>query len=345
MKKTFTTIGFLLFNTFISAADVPDLSSLPKPALNEAFFEAASHNDIPAATTLLNAGADINYRHQYEVKGEYVMDSYESWAYEETALIHAARHGHAGMVTSLLTRNHLPFLNTLIAANELAPRQDFPPEIATLVLRPLTCTYPLDLDRVNRDRQTALACAIGSKKWSIARELYKAGAKLYNDKSPEKNQLICALIKKNGAAARFLIEMGADVNARSIDGKSPLHVAVNQKDYESIQDLIEYRADPNTRDNKGRTPLFYAAARGDTVSGQLLFDHGAIVDVQLDTGDTPLMFAAAYGKTSFVKFLLKRGADKTIKDKRDCLALDYAHESRVADDDEKREVSELLKQE
>jgi len=39
---------------------------------------------------------------------------------------------------------------------------------------------------------------------------------------------------------------------------------------------------------------------------------------------TPLMYAAKYGKKEFVEYLLKNGADKTIKNKKRYTAHDYA---------------------
>jgi len=108
----------------------------------------------------------------------------------------------------------------------------------------------------------------------------------------------------NVECVRLLLCAGADVNAVVDEtGETALHNAlIGQGQNVSAADrhtvvklLVERGADPNRRTIPGRTSLAFWR------------------DVRT-RGETPLHRAAAYAPTETVEFLLRSGADKTIRD-------------------------------
>jgi uncharacterized protein len=108
----------------------------------------------------------------------------------------------------------------------------------------------------------------------------------------------------NVGCVRLLLGAGADPNAVVKDsGETPLHSAlagasqnVSAADrHEVVKLLIEYGADPNRRTVRGVQSLAFWR------------------DVRT-RWETPLHRAAAYGSEKTVQFLLKAGADKTLRD-------------------------------
>jgi len=71
------------------------------------------------------------------------------------------------------------------------------------------------------------------------------------------------------------------------------------------------------------TPLCTAIYKGDLATVKKFIEYGADVN-EMSNGLTPLMFAARYNKVEIVKYLLERGADKSIKDDRGYTAAQYA---------------------
>jgi ankyrin repeat protein len=140
------------------------------------------------------------------------------------------------------------------------------------------------------------------------------------------------------AVAEYLLANGADPNRQTNENGCPVLIGiayVNQ--LECVRLLLEAGAEPNaTTSNTGETPLHAAlSGAGENISAadrhavvKLLIEHGADPnrrtipgqatlaywrDVRT-RGETPLHRAAAYAPEQTVAFLLKSGADKTIRD-------------------------------
>lgn len=70
----------------------------------------------------------------------------------------------------------------------------------------------------------------------------------------------------------------------------------------------------DARDKQGHTALHAAAAEGKIESARLLLANKANINAQDRFGMTPLMYAVQANNAPTVLFLLKQGADKTLRD-------------------------------
>ena len=118
--------------------------------------------------------------------------------------------------------------------------------------------------------------------------------------------LMYAALYRDIRAARSLLDNGADPNARNDAGATALLWAVD--DLEMTGLLLARGADPNVRSHDGETPLMLAAARvggGEVVKA--LIDGGATLK-----GQTVFGRAAAGGDEALMRFLLERGAERSM---------------------------------
>jgi len=81
--------------------------------------------------------------------------------------------------------------------------------------------------------------------------------------------------------------------------------------------------DPNS-------PLCTAIYKGDLATVKKFVEYGANINEE-SNGMTPLMFAARYNKVDIIKYLLEKGADKSVKDERGFTAVKYAELSNSAE--------------
>jgi ankyrin repeat protein len=147
---------------------------------------------------------------------------------------------------------------------------------------------------------------------------------------------------------KLLIEGGAELNARNQDGATPMIKAVQGKHLEVVEMLIREGADVNLQDDTGNNPLLLAldesipeiaailipiakmkvktkggstplhmAVSRETGSVGPLLERGVPVNAQDNRGWTALHMAASSGDSETVSLLLEKGADPTIKNKRE----------------------------
>lgn len=112
----------------------------------------------------------------------------------------------------------------------------------------------------------------------------------------------------------------------SMNGTTALTMAAFKRNKPAVEALLAAGAQVN-RD--GWTPLHFAATAGDLEVMALLVQHKASINAQSPTGFTALMLAAREGQEDAVAWLLRQGADATLKDR--AYQIDAAEFARRAD--------------
>ncbi|HZS07532.1 MAG TPA: protein kinase [Blastocatellia bacterium] len=193
-----------------------------------------------------------------------------------------------------------------------------------------------------------------------ARLLIEHGADLRARDSIGRSALTVA-ITYYPQAIGLLLDSGADINEQTRFGTPLLTAARYQWLYQGrratreqshpVRILLEKGADPNTRDGEGRNALMvmsmeqrrdeFAQFRSDgrghggsmmtfandeavKLIGEALLNAGCEINAADSKGRTPLMYAVRYNRPAAVSLLLRRGADKSIRDGSGMTALDLA---------------------
>jgi ankyrin repeat protein len=271
---------------------------------------------VPVVQDLLRHGARVDEREA---------------AYGQTALMYAARAGHAGVVAALLAAGASPNVATKVGP---APGFIGPNSVPGFGFGEGIIRGGVPEDRGRREPApgglTPLHYAARQNHAEAAKLLLKAGAKIEAREANDITPLLMAISNNSVAAAQLLIESGADVNAMDWYGRTPLWEAVNVRNLyvhnatfkngidrgpvlELIRALLAAHANVNARtketppfrnfllettgslewvDFTGQTPFLTAALAGDVIVMKLLLQNGA--DPRIDTfhGTSPLMAAA-----------------------------------------------------
>ena len=74
-----------------------------------------------------------------------------------------------------------------------------------------------------------------------------------------------------------------------------------------------------------------------------LFSKDFGIDEQDENGRTALMYSAMWGSPSVMKFLLEKGADKTLKDNSGLSATELVKYSSFPREEDKKQMLKLLK--
>ncbi len=136
-----------------------------------------------------------------------------------------------------------------------------------------------------------------------------------------------ALGKKDTVLAAQIINSGYNLDSVDQSGTSLLMSQCRYGEDTLIPAfLMRHGARPDyPRSPKGRTALIIACAYyGGIPLCSVLLSHGANINAVTNDGVTALMLAAQNEKADVVAYLLKMGANTTIKDKTGKTALNYA---------------------
>ena len=99
-------------------------------------------------------------------------------------------------------------------------------------------------------------------------------------------------------------------------GYSCIHWAVKRGDYEILQELNSHGANMEVASSYDARmkPVHWAASDGKLLSIKFFFDHRFDINAQDANGCTPVIIASQYNRISTVIYLIKNGADLTLKD-------------------------------
>jgi len=266
-------------------------------------MEASGIGVLPVVKLLLRHGAAVGARDAH---------------FDQTALMFAARAGHANIVAELLAAGARTDATTRVgpAPSFIAPNSVPGFGFGVGILR-----GGVPADRGRREPQpgglTSLHYAARHDHVEVARLLVEAGAKVDAREANGITPLLMAISSDNVEVAHFLLSRGANVNAQDWYGRTPLWEAVNVRNlyvHNStfrngidrapvlglIEALIAAGADVNARTKE--TPPF---------RHHLLEITGSLEWVDF-TGQTPFLAAALAGDVTVMKLLLKAGADPKI---------------------------------
>lgn len=121
-------------------------------------------------------------------------------------------------------------------------------------------------------------------------------------------------------------------SALILSGCSGIHRAVRSQNLYKVREAIKSGENINEKARRtGDTPLIAAAYYGNTAIMKFLIVRGADLNLQNRKGFTALHQAVYYGHFSASKLLVDRGIDVSIRDDKGLTALDYARQYNFQD--------------
>ena len=169
---------------------------------------------------------------------------------------------------------------------------------------------------------------------SLAKQLIDHGARfetvvIHND------SLIEFALKAGSKAYFEMLQTAAAGHADLYDESSailPMYIARYRNEPTVIDGarlLLDQGANIDAQTSSGDTALIVAGWNTQNLDLiRLLVERDANVDIPNNNGDTPVMDAAYLGKVDILEFLLKSGADSTLKNRRGQTAMDLAKEKK-----------------
>lgn len=205
-----------------------------------------------------------------------------------------------------------------------------------VVVQYLTEVAKADIDFAEFNKGlTPLSVACATGRFEIAQYLVQKGASVETREITGCTPFVIACGCGHLDIVKHLFCVGADTMVVNNDGFTALFAAAGAGHIDVVTFLLTQGAEVDRKSNKGSTALYIACANGHLDIARILTYAGAGLDSRDHKGLTPLHAAVGSPKSSLsvFSFLIQSGADITVKDNRNKLALDYA----------KREPLESLK--
>ncbi len=191
----------------------------------------------------------------------------------DTALHHAAKHGHLAIVRALLAAGaHVDAVRGdgyRPVHSALMPNWFFP-------VRPGAREEIAELLRSHGARDTIFLAALRGDT-QVVRDALARDRSLANFEDTCHHRVLSAAVRRRDVAmARLLLEHGADPNLPEEGAPRGLSlwIAVNDRERELVRLLLAHGADPNAEVESSGTPMSQARAKQDAELTELLHRHG-----------------------------------------------------------------------
>ncbi|MDF1654995.1 MAG: ankyrin repeat domain-containing protein [Coxiellaceae bacterium] len=169
----------------------------------------------------------------------------------------------------------------------------------------------VDVNKINRNDQTALMCAAEKGYTRIVKKLLKKPGVIVDQVAwDQKTALVYAVIQGELESARLLIERGhADVNKVTYSGPSVLELAVRDGDMPMLSLLFAQESlEVNRVGRHGRTAFFAAVMNNKVEVVQFMLSDNRVDINQTDMiEESPLIYAAKIENREVVNLLLASG--------------------------------------
>ena len=139
---------------------------------------------------------------------------------------------------------------------------------------------------------------------------------------------------------KTLVFHGANILSKNFEGNTALHISCH-KGWEKVTEFLVLEGGANAAEvnSRGETALHLASANGHVGSMKTLFEHyhpqnqDNKLDLNAKTlkGNTPLHFAIFFQKKKAEEFLLRKGADVSIKNRKGVVAVENSRCSKKRD--------------
>lgn len=268
-------------------------------------MHAAAFGSTDAVRLLLEAGADVNARNQFDA----------------TALMWGA--GDPVKVRLLVERGADVNAKSKQGRTPLLIAAGYQGSAETLKL---LLAKGADLNATDRFGSTALLMSIGAEDRQTQRMLIDMGVDVNAALGTGGTPLMAAASANDLEIANLLIAKGAKVNAFTdvelsvkngpigLRKLTPLMFAATYGSAPLVKKLIAAGADVNAKDVRGMTPLMLAVASEtqDPEVARALVSSGAEFNVKSAAGETALDWAAKYESPEVIAVLEKAGAKKAL---------------------------------
>ena len=374
-ESGYTPLGAALYRSRIAVAQWL-IRAGAEPNHDRTISDALSFGGIVPLRMVLEAGADLNRRHEsgatlLELAAEYnrplhlnyllwkgcdpsrleqdlplacsagLVDAVRKLLIQDPHSVERPdRHGRTPLAMAAAS-NQTEVIRILLEA-DADPNQRFnckwaPPDWGAMA------AADHQLEAWNEDRASMLSLAVHYGNCVAAALYLDAGADPNLQDTGGWTPLHLACAGGFRELAELLITSGAELEALNEQVNTPFLIAVEWNRREVIRCLQSFHVDLTVVDGEGFSGLASAALHGHAELARELLDLGLDPDQRTTSGETPLMLAASNCHVELVRILLTHGADRSLKDPEGRTALQLAFQEREdLDEDELEDFNALL---
>ena len=229
-----------------------------------------------------------------------------------TPLMVAAAKGEEKTVDLLLSKGADPYLKNFIGRNLLHAAAEG--GNTSIVKSMLSCGIDID-SKDDESSATPLIIAVKENHVEVVKYLLQKGADIsLTTESNKRNALHIASQYGSVEAMEMLLSYDLRPGSRDGEGNTPLACAAACGQIEAVNCLLKHGADPFLKGENGWSILHFAAQSGNVIIIETMLSKGLDIDSRGETlGFTPLMVCIKFGQLEAAKYLLKMGADESLK--------------------------------